>query len=172
MYNKISILGGFNVDRESQVIGEFRNLLNKLIWLNKHKMEAKLKEYKSSEVHCIEFIGQNTDVNVTKLAEAFFMTLGAISKLTKKLMNKGIIESYKKPDNKKEIYFKLTLEGERVYKIHEELHNEFRERDKNIYANISDNDLSIMINFAKKYSLHIDSELEKLGIDIKKNRFE
>lgn len=160
------------MDKNTQVIGEFRDLLNKLIWLNKYKMEAKLKEYKSSEVHCIEFIGQNEDVNVTKLADSFYMTLGAISKLTKKLINKGIIESYQKPENKKEIYFKLTIEGEKVYKIHEELHNEFKERDKIIYSDISDDELNIMINFAQKYSLHIDKELEKLGIDTKRNKYE
>ena len=33
------------------------------------------------------------------------MTSGAISKIAKKLIKKGIIESCQKPDNKKEIYF-------------------------------------------------------------------
>ncbi|MDY0393853.1 MarR family transcriptional regulator [Virgibacillus halophilus] len=33
------------------------------------------------------------------------MTRGAISKLTKKLMKKGFIESYQKPDNKKRNLF-------------------------------------------------------------------
>ena len=40
------------------------------------------------------------------------MTRGAISKITKKLIKKGIIESYQKPDNKKEIYFRLDFTRE------------------------------------------------------------
>ncbi len=91
-------------------------------------MEDSLRGYKSSEVHCIDYIGRNADSNVTKLAESFYMTRGAISKLTKKLIKKGVIQSYQKPDNKKEIYFRLTEPGKAIYKIHEELHKEFRER--------------------------------------------
>ena len=96
------------MNKEEQVIMSFRDLFNKPVWLNKVKMEASLKDYKSSEVHCIEYIGRHADSNVTKLAESFYMTRSAISKITKKFMEKDLIESYQKPDNKKEIYFRLT----------------------------------------------------------------
>ena len=72
------------MNKEEQVITGFRELFNKMVWLNKFKMEKSLKGYKSSEVHCIEYIGRNVDSNVTKLAESFYMTRGAISKLTRK----------------------------------------------------------------------------------------
>ena len=94
--------------KEEQVMMGLRDLLNKMASLNKSKMKDSFDDYKSSEVHCIEYIGRNVDSNVTKLAESFYVTRGAISKLTKKLIKKGIIESYQKPDNKKEIYFSLT----------------------------------------------------------------
>ncbi len=96
------------MNKEEQVISGFRDLFNKMVWLNKFKMEEYLNDYKPSEVHCIEYIGQNVDTNVTKLAGAFYMTRSAMSKITKKLIAKGIIESYQKPDNKKEIYYRLT----------------------------------------------------------------
>ena len=82
------------MNKEEQVIMGVRDLFNKMVWLNKFKMEESLKEYKSSEVHCIEYIGSNVDTNVTKLSEYFYMTRGAMSKLTKKLIKKGVIESY------------------------------------------------------------------------------
>ncbi|WP_330373345.1 MarR family transcriptional regulator [Paraclostridium sordellii] len=144
-----------------------RDLFNKMVWLNKFKMEESLKEYKSSEVHCIEYIGRNVDTNVTKLAEYFYMTRGAMSKLTKKLMKKGVIESYQKPDNKKEIYFRLTEQGKEVYKTHEKLHKEFQERDKAIFEQVSEEQFDSMLNFIEKYSSHLDGEIKKLGIDIK-----
>lgn len=101
------------------------------------------------------------------------MTRGAISKITKKLIKKGIIESYQKPDNKKEIYFRLTEQGKEVYKIHEELHKEFQERDKAVFDQITDEQFDMMLSFVERYSRHLDAEIEKQGIDIiNRNDFE
>ncbi|MBS6022702.1 MarR family transcriptional regulator [Paraclostridium sordellii] len=155
------------MNKEEQVIMGVRDLFNKMVWLNKFKMEESLKEYKSSEVHCIEYIGSNVDTNVTKLSEYFYMTRGAMSKLTKKLIKKGVIESYQKPDNKKEIYFRLTEQGKEVYKTHEKLHKEFQARDKSIFEQVTEEQFDSMLNFIEKYSSHLDGEIKKLGIDIK-----
>ena len=155
------------MNKEEQVLMSFRDLFNKMVWLNKFKMEDSLKGYKSSEVHCIEYIGKNVDSNVTKLAESFYMTRGAMSKITKKLLKKGIIESYQKPDNKKEIYFRLTDQGKEVYKIHEKLHKEFQERDKVVFEQITEEQFDSMLSFIEKYSKHLDTEIKKASIDIK-----
>lgn len=160
------------MNKEEQVIMGFRDLLKKMVWLNKFKMEDSLNGYKSSEVHCIEYIGRNVDSNVAKLAESFYMTTGAISKLTKKLIKKGIIESYQKPDNKKEIYFRLTEQGKVIYKIHEELHKEFQERDKAVFEQVTEEQFDSMLSFLEKYSKHLDAELKKQGVDINRNKFE
>ncbi|MDR3600312.1 MAG: MarR family transcriptional regulator [Desulfosporosinus sp.] len=161
------------MNKEEQVIMGFRDLYNKMVSLNKFKMEDRLKGNKSSEVHCIEYIGKNVDSNVTKLAESFYMTRGAISKLTKKLIKRGIIESYQKPDNKKEIYFSLTSQGQVINKVHEELHKEFQERDKAVFEQVSEEQFDIMLSFVEKYSRHLDAEIKKQGVDItNRNDFE
>ncbi|MCR3758301.1 MarR family transcriptional regulator [Clostridium felsineum] len=153
------------MNKEEQVIMGFRDVLNKMSWLNKVKMEEELKGYKPSEVHCIEYIAKNADSNVTKLAESFYMTRSAISKITRKLMEKGFIESYQKPDNKKEIYFRLTQKGKEINKTHEKLHKEFRERDKIVFEQITEEQFDSMLNFVEKYSKHLDEEIKKQGID-------
>ncbi|WP_255299038.1 MarR family transcriptional regulator, partial [Bacillus thuringiensis] len=145
----------------------FRELYNKLVWLNKDKMEEGLKGFKSSEVHCIEYIENNVDSNVTQLAEAFYVTRGAISRMTKKLIQKGLIESYQKSENKKEIYFRLTEEGKEIYKIHEDLHKEFQERDKAVFEQVTEEEFDSIISFVEKYSRHLDAEIKKQGIHIK-----
>lgn len=154
------------MNKKEQVILGFRDLFNKMVWLNKIKMEDCLKGYKPSEVHCIEYIGRNADSNVTKLAESFYMTRSAISKITKKLIEKGLIESYQKPDNKKEIYFRLTEQGKIIDKIHEELHNEFQERDKAVFDQVTGEQYDSMLSFIEKYSRHLDVEIKKQDIDI------
>lgn len=153
--------------KEEQVMKGFRDILNKIVLLNKPKMEKSLEGYKSSEVHCIEYIGKTPDSNVTELAESFYMTRGAISKLTKKLMSKGLIESYQSPDNKKEIYFRLTEQGKNVYNIHEELHKEFVKRDEVIFEQISEEQFDSMISFINKYTEHLDAEMKKQNINAK-----
>ena len=164
------------MNKEEQVMIGFRDLYNKMTSLNNIKIKERIKvfePYKSSEIHCIDYIGSNADSNVTKLAESLYMTLGAISKLTKKLIKKGLIESYQKPDNKKEIYFRLTSQGEAINKVHEELHKEFRERDKAVFEQITEEQFDSMLSFVEKYSRHLDAEIKKQGVDItKRNDFE
>jgi len=155
------------MNKEELIMMSFRELFNKMAWLNKFKMEDSLKCFKSSEVHYIEHIGRNLDSNVTKLAESFYMTRGAISKMTKKLEKKGLIESYQKPDNRKEIYFRLTAQGQEIYKLHEKLHKEFQERDKVVFEHVTEEEIDSMLDFVKKYNNHLDTEINKLGIDIK-----
>ncbi|MDR1030792.1 MAG: MarR family transcriptional regulator [Treponema sp.] len=152
------------MNKEEQVIVEFRDLFNKWGWLNKLKMESRFKGYTSSEVHCIELIGKNEDSNETQLAESFYMTRGAISKMAKKLIKKGLIESYRKPDNKKEICFRLTLRGEEINRVHAELHQAFRERDKALFEQVTEEQFDAMLHFVEQYSRHLDAEIKKLGV--------
>lgn len=154
------------MNKEEQVIMGFRKLYNKMVFLNNFRMKDCFEDYKSSEVHCIEYIGQHADSNVTKLAEHFYMTRGAISKMTQKLIKKGAIESYQKPDNKKEIYFRLTEQGKAIYKIHVEIHEEFRNRDKEVFGQITEEQFDIMLGFMEKYSSHLDAEIKKQGAEI------
>ncbi|PGB01587.1 MarR family transcriptional regulator [Bacillus toyonensis] len=155
------------MNKEEKVIVGFRDLYNKIVWLNKDKMEDSLKGYNSSEVHCIEYIEKNVDSNVTKLAKSFYMTRGAISRITKKLIKKSLIESYQKSDNKKEIYFRLTEQGKVIYKIHEDLHKEFEERDKVVFDQVTEEEFDSILSFVEKYSRHLDTEIKKQGVHIK-----
>ena len=156
------------MNKEDQVLRGLRDVLNKMGWLNRLKMEESLKGYKSSEVHCIEYIGRNEDPNVTKLAESFFMTTGAISKLTAKLINKGVIESYRKPENQKEIYFRLTEKGQEIYEIHKKLHGEFQKRDQSVFQQVTEEQFDSMLRFVDQYNRHLDEEIKKLDEEIKK----
>ncbi|GGG83317.1 MarR family transcriptional regulator [Staphylococcus pragensis] len=148
-------------NKEEILMNSFRDLFNKIGWLNKDKMEAALKGYKPSEVHCIEAIKEYSQPNVRYLADTLYMTRGAISKLTKRLQQKGLIENYRNPNNKKEIYFKLTPEGEHVYQIHSELHQEFQERDEKVFETMTNEEFKNMMAFIHRYNQHLDEEIIK-----------
>ena len=150
------------MSKQEQVMLEFRQLFTKMAWLNRIKMEDQLREHTPSEVHCIEYIGKHEDCNVTRLAEFFYMTRSAISKITKKLLEKGLIESYQKPDNKKEIYFRLTDSGKEVEQVHDQLHREFQERDAAVFGAVTDQQYESMLEFIQLYSSHLDDQIRTL----------
>lgn len=144
-----------------KVFSDVRVIHDKLSWLNRSKMENALAGYTASEVHLLEYIGKNENINVTKLAEHFFMTRGAMSKSTKKLIKKGALQSKQKEGNKKEIYFTLTEEGQRVFDLHEQLHQEFRARDQDVLNSITPETLSEVESFLQRYNDHLSKEIQK-----------
>ncbi|MGX7024967.1 MarR family winged helix-turn-helix transcriptional regulator [Vagococcus hydrophili] len=146
-----------NIDK---IFEDVRLIHDKILFLNTEKMQKALAGYTASEVHCLEYIGKEEDVNVTKLAEHFFMTRGAMSKISKKLTTKGAITSYKKSENKKEIYFELTEEGKRIFDIHEGLHAEFRKRDEHLFEAIPEDVLEKVESFLTRYNEHLNTEIE------------
>ena len=95
------------------------------------------------------------------------MTKGAISKLTKKLMKKGLIESRQKPDNRKEIFFYLTEKGQEIFSIHERLHAGFQERDHTVFEQMSQSEIESVLRFAQTYNEHLETEISRLGFDMK-----
>ncbi|AFA50168.1 MarR family transcriptional regulator [Acetobacterium woodii] len=155
------------MNKDEQVMIGLWNMFKKRMWLDSIKMKAGLKGYNPSEIHCIAYIGENEDSNVTKLAESFDMTRGAISKLSKKLVKKGLIESYQKPENKKEVYFELTEQGKAIYTIHEKMHREFKNRDQPFFDQVTEEQLDVILSFAEKYNAHLDAEIKKLGVAMK-----
>ncbi|MGM0167770.1 hypothetical protein IGI39_002754 [Enterococcus sp. AZ135] len=154
------------MNKREEVLEGFSEVFNKRAWLDKVKMEKALAGYTVSEVHCIEFIGKHKDPNVTKMAESMYMTRGAISKLTKKMLKKGYIERYQKTDNKKEIYFKLTTEGKKVFDIHEQLHREFEDRDEVVFEPVTEEQYDAFLKFLERYNQHLDQEIKKQGITL------
>ena len=76
------------------LLQEIASMLQRQELLTKLTENVCLEEYSYSETHCIDFIGKTELPNVTKVAEHMQMTRGAISKMTKKLLAKGLIDKY------------------------------------------------------------------------------
>ena len=133
------------------------------------EIEAKKFRFMSEntflEVHCIDFIGKHADPNVTKLAKALRVTRSAISKTTKKLLEDGAIQRYRKPDNKKEIYFKLTDAGWRIFREHENMHRARIEQDKFFFQHLGEEEKEQLIAALNKIYKQIVHVLKQKGLD-------
>ena len=139
--------------------------------LEKQDLLSKLTEkeflhgYGYSEIHCIDAIGRLDLPNVTKIASYLKMTRGAISKITKKQISEGLIESYSLEDNKKEIYFRLTMEGKKLFDEHEQRHEIWEKRDSYFFSKYSPEKLAEICAFFEEFNAYLGEQIELLSKD-------
>lgn len=144
---------------QEEIMLSLTDLFNKMDQLRKPQMVEKFQGYSFLEIACIEFIAKLDEPNVTKLADQLYVTRGAISKATKKLLQKEDIATFQNADNKKEIYFKLTAKGKKINQQHEQLHDEFLISDQPVFESFSSKDLDTILQFTQLYNEHLDKEL-------------
>ncbi|MCR1897635.1 MarR family transcriptional regulator [Irregularibacter muris] len=133
---------------------EKQDLLSKLI------EKEFLHGYGYSEIHCIDAIGVLDTPNVTNIANHLKMTRGAISKITKKQIMAGLIESYSLEDNKKEIYFKLTRDGQKLFDEHKQRHEIWRKRDSAFLNQYPENKLAEICTFLEEFNEYLGEQIE------------
>ena len=124
-----------------------------------------LDEYGYSETHCIDAIGRLELPNVTKVAAHMGMTRGAISKMTKKLLARGLIEKYTLETNRKEIYFRLTDQGQLLFEEHEKRHKRWEKRDMEFLSRYSEEDVETVCRFMREFNVYLEEQIRALTED-------
>lgn len=148
--------------KEHQILlKEIASMLQRQEMLTKLTENVCLEEYSYSETHCIDYIGKTDLPNVTKIADNMQMTRGAISKMTKKLLAKGLIEKYSLESNKKEVYFRLTEGGLELYKEHEKRHKLWEQRDSKFLERYSPEEMEIITKFMKEFNIYLEEKIEE-----------
>ena len=77
-----------------------------------------------SEIHFIDAIGLDGEINASQLSEKLSISNGATTQVANKLLKKKLIDKYKKEANKKEVYFRLTEQGIVAYESHRKFHQD------------------------------------------------
>lgn len=148
--------------RQHQILlQEIASMLQRQELLTKLTENVCLEEYSYSETHCIDYIGKTELPNVTKIAEHMQMTRGAISKMTKKLLAKGLIDKYTLESNKKEVYFRLTKSGAELYKEHEKRHRLWEQRDSKFLERYSSEEIEIITKFMREFNIYLEGKIEE-----------
>lgn len=136
--------------------------LEELELYNITKADEILKDYTISEMHCIDNIERIERANVTKVSKAMNVTRGGISKLVKKLIKRGAIETYTLETNKKEIYFKLTPVGKKVFLAHEKMHHDWYKKDGEFFEQFTDGELQSTGKILAEYNELLKERLNNL----------
>lgn len=145
------------------LLKEIALMLERQDMLSKLTESQCLDEYGYSETHCIDFIGRLELPNVTKVAEHMGMTRGAISKMTKKLLAKGLIEKYTLETNRKEVYFRLTEQGKLLFEEHDKRHKRWEKRDMEFLARYSKEDVKTVYRFMREFNEYLENQIETLA---------
>jgi DNA-binding MarR family transcriptional regulator len=112
-------------------------------------IDKKPKEYGTgdllyvSEIHAIQVIGNNPEINLTRLAEISGVTRGAVSQTVKRLVSKRYIAKYKIRNNK-EVNLRLSDKGYMIFLNYEAFAKEMFVFAEKLYENASDHDLHLV----------------------------
>lgn len=146
---------------------EFMNLFVKYMEkqeiLSKLTEDEKLHGYNYSEIHTIAAIGDLAEPNVTQIANHMNVTRGAISKISKKLLEQNLIEAYQQDGNKQKIFFRLTKSGQFLYDEHEKRHNLWLKRDNAFIKQFDHKTVEQVEKFMRAFNDYLETQIVELG---------
>lgn len=103
-----------------------------------------------SEVALLQAIDTHPGRNVSDLSDLLDVTKSAVTQLSAKLHEKGLIEKYTIGNNKKEKFFRLTDIGQTVRKGHETYHLEANNKMRQYLCSLDSQKKSTIIAFFEK----------------------
>lgn len=77
-----------------------------------------LRESTTTTLRVLDAIGRLEPANGITISEQFHIPKGTVSKITRRLVAKDLITQESLPNNKKEIFFRLTPLGKELFEVH------------------------------------------------------
>lgn len=113
-----------------------------------------------SEVHMIDAIGKNQDINITKLSKLQGITKAAVSKMIRNLVKKGLVTKSLSPETENEVVLNITDEGKKVFEIHREYHERLNGEFTGIFSGMSEQALDDLRSTLTKMGNAFDKTIE------------
>ena len=139
-----------------QLVLEYTNLSDET---DKLHSRDNLSGYDHSELNCLDAIGRMEHPNVTALAEEMRMTKGAISKILRKLSDKGAVESYQLGANRQKVFYRLTDAGRVLFNEHRERHRGWEERELSFFRSVPAVEQDAAVRFFSDYNADLRARL-------------
>lgn len=146
-----------------------RELADKFIRIhNKLKVLEKIpsnygigKPLQMSETQFIQAVGRNPGINVTGLASTIGVTKGAISQMTQKLVEKGLVKKDKNSENNKEVLLILTETGKEVFQQSENAYYELFSKMGKQIDNLTVDQVNIVMESFNITEEYIQSKIDE-----------
>lgn len=117
--------------------------------------------YSNTELHCLATVYLIGDCNGSDISRKMKMTRSAITKVMKKLISKGLINTTNKEGNRKEIIYKLTKKGIDVAKEHDLAHDKWLERDIEFLNSKPSEAVERTLLFMKEFNNHLEKIIKE-----------
>lgn len=158
------------VSEKNKNVAEYVTLLSLLNGLfEKQEMLVSMESqelvqgYGYTDTNCIDLIGIMENPNVTKLASKMDMSKSAISKMMKRLIADGLVESYRREENRKEVYFKLTDAGWILFEAHRLRHQLWENRDYEFLCSLDLTMVKIVTEFMQRYNKFLENRIKSMN---------
>jgi len=104
-----------------------------------------------SGLHVLDVIQAHADgIKGIDIARRLKITKGAVSKITRKLLEQGLIRKEQRPDNLKEVYFLTTPLGAELAGLHRMFHEEQDKKAMRLFGDYDAASLEIVADFLEK----------------------
>ncbi|MGE7608772.1 MarR family transcriptional regulator [Peribacillus frigoritolerans] len=129
-----------------------------------------MKDMTVKMLHVLSAIGKLEPVNGITISKEFGFSKGNVSKITRRLADKQIINFEYIPDNKKEVLFRTTPLGREINRLHQALHEQIDIGVNHFLQRYNDDELQFLVN-ALQETLHtswIDAVTNEKSIALSK----
>ena len=134
--------------------------------------DKRLKQYTQGlflypkEMHTLELVFENEDINTTGLSRLTGFPKGSISKMMKKLEDQGLIESYKHDDNYKEVHYRITERGREAHKAHVNFHQVYGREFYESFDLLPERTKAVIVSTLNEYADYMKSYSSMDPVDL------
>lgn len=133
--------------RESEEDHERMGLMERI---SDDRLRSMLPNLSVSSLHVLDVIHLHDSIKGIDIARNIGITKGAVSKITRKLLNEGLIDKTQLPANQKEIYFSTTPLGAELADLHRLFHQEKDKKVVELLTSFDTASLEIVADFLEK----------------------
>jgi len=109
-----------------------------------------------AEIHTIDCIGRNSEINVTNLAAKLGITKGAVSQMVNKLKKRDLVIKLKDSDNDKEVILLLSKKGKIAFNGHIKFHADIYKDFMPLLENTSIEGINSFKEIINKIEFYLD----------------
>lgn len=103
-----------------------------------------------TDLDIINHIASHSEIRIKELVATVYFPQGTVSKIVNRLVKKNLLKKYHRSDNKKDVYLKLTANGQIIAKLHRKYHEKENQKLNELGANFSDTDLQKLAEMLRK----------------------
>ena len=150
VYNKTTEITNGGVAMQCEIARQFFDMLTVITAKQKIPKEyADGQVLYNAEIELLEKIYQYPQANISILSVKLGVTKSAVTQMSIKLLDKGLIEKFQDSKNKKEKYFRLTNEGKKARETYMAHHDQALNEMRAYLCSLNENDKNTILTFMK-----------------------